>query len=122
NRASMRLGIHACVRFLALEQEHDLSFVGDRKGRLHRASTPEAMVDYRDIHDLLNELGIASQLLTPEQVRTAEPGMTGDGPLYGAISYDTDGTGDCHLFSRALAQVCEQQGATFHYEIGRAHV
>ena len=43
--------------------------------------------------------------------------MTGDGPLYGAISYDTDGTGDCHLFSRALAQVCEQHGASFHYGV-----
>ncbi|MEC9084620.1 MAG: D-amino acid dehydrogenase [Pseudomonadota bacterium] len=116
-RAMLRLGVHSRERFLALEQEHDLNFDGDHKGLLHLASSPEAMDGYREIHDLLNELGIASQLLTPEQVRATEPGMTGDGPLYGAISYDTDGTGDCHLFSRALAQVCEQQGASFHYGV-----
>lgn len=116
-RAMLRLGIHSRERFLALEQEHDLAFDGDHKGLLHLASTPEAMEEYREIHGLLGELGIASRLLTAEQVREAEPGMTGDGPLFGAISYDTDGTGDCHLFSRELARVCEGLGVSFHYGV-----
>lgn len=116
-RAMLRLGMHSRERFLALEQEHDLAFDGQHRGLLHLASKPEAMDDYRAIHELLNDMGIASRLLTPAQVREAEPGMTGDGPLYGAISYDTDGTGDCHLFSRSLASVCEQLGANFRYDV-----
>lgn len=116
-RAMLRLGMHSRKRFLALEQEHDLAFDGQHRGLLHLASKPEAMDDYRAIHELLNDMGIASRLLTPTQVRETEPGMTGDGPLYGAISYDTDGTGDCHLFSRSLASVCEQLGANFRYEV-----
>ena len=116
-RAMLRLGMHSRERFLALEQEHDLAFDGQHRGLLHLASKPEAMDDYRAIHELLNDMGIASRLLTPVQVRETEPGMTGDGPLYGAISYDTDGTGDCHLFSRSLASVCEQLGANFRYEV-----
>ena len=116
-RAMLRLGIHSRERFLALEQEHDLQFDGAHKGLLHLASTPEAMEDYRELHQLLTEMGIKARLLTPEQVREAEPGMTGSGPLYGALSYDTDGTGDCHLFSRELARVCEDLGVTFRYQV-----
>jgi len=116
-RAMLRLAMHSRERFLALEQEHDLAFDGQHRGLLHLASKPEVMNDYRATHELLNDMGIASRLLTPEQVRAAEPGMIGDGPLYGAISYDTDGTGDCHLFSRSLASVCEQLGANFRYEV-----
>lgn len=116
-RAMLRLGIHSRERFLALEQEHDLNFDGNHKGLLHLASTPDAMDGYRELHHLLGEMGIQSRLLTPEQVKEAEPGMTGSGPLYGAISYDTDGTGDSHLFSQELARVCENLGVTFRYEV-----
>ncbi|MBY6033716.1 D-amino acid dehydrogenase [Marinobacter daepoensis] len=116
-RAMLRLGVHSRERFLALEQEHKLQFDGEHKGLLHLASTPEAMAECREMHELLNELGIASRLLGPEQVREAEPGMTGNGPLCGGLSYDTDGTGDCHLFSRELAQACEDLGASFLYGV-----
>ena len=116
-RAMLRLGVYSRERFLALEQEHSLAFDGEHKGLLHLASSPEAMDDYRQLYRLLNEMGIAASLLTPQQVRETEPGMTGDGPLHGAIRYDTDGTGDCHLFSQALAGVCEQMGASFCYGV-----
>lgn len=116
-RAMLRLGIHSRARFLALEDELDLAFDGDHRGLLHLASTPEALAGYRATHDLLNELNIPSRLLTPEQVREAEPGMVGNGPLYGALSYDTDGTGDCHLFSRALAKACETRGVKVRYNM-----
>ena len=116
-RAMLRLGIHSRERFMALERELDLSFDGDHQGLLHLASTPEALEGYRTTHELLNELGIPSRLLTPEQVRDAEPGMVGNGPLYGALSYDTDGTGDCHKFSRELAKVCEAKGIVVRYNV-----
>lgn len=121
-RAMLRLGIHSRERFLALEQELDLRFDGDHKGLLQLASTPDALEGYRQTHQLLKELGIASRLLTPEQVREAEPGMTGNGPLYGALSYDTDGTGDCHLFSRELAGACEARGVSICYNTETLHL
>lgn len=116
-RAMLRLGVHSRDRFLKLEKELDLAFDGAHKGLLHLASTPEAMDGYREVHQLLEEMGIASRLLTPEQAREAEPGMVGPGPLYGALSFDTDGTGDCHLFARALAAECEKQGVSFRFNV-----
>ena len=102
-RAMLRLGMHSRARFLALEEELELAFDQAHRGVLHLASTPEALQEYRRIQALLAEVGVPSRLLTPAQVREAEPGMVGDGPLYGGLSYDTDGTGDCHRFSQALA-------------------
>ena len=116
-RAMLRLGIHSRERFLALEQALALDFDGGHRGLLHLASAPEALVGYHEIHWLLQELGIASRLLTPDEVREVEPGMLGDGPLCGALSYDSDGTGDCHLFTRALAEACARQGVTFRYQV-----
>ena len=116
-RAMLRLGMHSRQRFLALEQELDLAFDSAHRGLLHLASTPEALEGYRAIHRLLSEMGVASRVLTPDQVREVEPGMSTSGPLYGALSYDTDGTGDCHLFSRELARVCESKGVCFRYQV-----
>ena len=121
-RAMLRLGIHSRERFAVLEQELDLHFDGGHRGLLHLASTPEALEGYRQTQKLLNELGIASRLLTPAQAREAEPGMTGNGPLYGAMSYDTDGTGDCHLFSRELARACESKDVSFRYNTETTHL
>jgi len=121
-RAMLRLGMHSRERFLALEQELDLAFDGAHKGLLHLASTPEALEGYRAIHRLLSEMGVASRVLTPDQVREAEPGMSTSGPLYGALSYDTDGTGDCHLFSRELARACESRGVSFRYQVEAEHL
>lgn len=114
-RAMLRLGMYSRTCFDDIERELKLDFDGDHAGLLHLASTPAAMAEYRETAKVLRELGIAYQLLTPEQVRESEPGMTGPGPLYGALKYDTDGTGDCHLFSQALAAACEAGGVTFLY-------
>lgn len=116
-RAMLRLGMHSRERFLALEEELNLAFDGAHRGLLHLASTPQALEGYQATHELLSELGIASRLLTPAQVREVEPGMEGNGPLCGALSYETDGTGDCHLFSRAMADACEARGVTVRYNV-----
>ncbi|KAA1171444.1 FAD-dependent oxidoreductase [Marinobacter salinexigens] len=116
-RAMVRLGIHSRERFGVLQDELSLSFDGQEKGVLHLASTPEAMTGYRTIRQMLAELGVSASLLTPDQVRELEPGMVGDGPLCGAIRYDTDATGDCHLFSGALAESCAKAGVTFRYHV-----
>ncbi len=116
-RAMLRLGKHSRVRFHSLEDELNLTFDGGHRGLLHLASSPEALDGYHQTQGLLAELGIAARVLTPEQVREVEPGMVGEGPLYGALSYDTDGTGDCQLFTQALARACEERGVKILYQV-----
>ncbi|WP_166256926.1 D-amino acid dehydrogenase [Marinobacter salicampi] len=115
-RAMLRLAMHSRETFLALENELSLAFDGEHDGLLQLASTAQAMADYRATYDLLQEMGVPCRLLSVDQVREAEPGMTGAGPLHGAISYDTDGTGDCQLFTQALARACEARGVAFRFD------
>ena len=112
-RAMVRLGMHSRTRFEALEQDRTLNFDGGHRGLLHLASTPEAMDGYRKTQALLRELGIPSRLLDSVEARNSEPALSGASPLCGALSYDTDGTGDCHLFSKALAELCKERGVEF---------
>ncbi|MDI9244029.1 D-amino acid dehydrogenase [Marinobacter sp. CHS3-4] len=125
-RAMVRLGMHSRTRFEALEADCSLNFDGGHRGLLHLASTPEAMEGYRKTQSLLNELGIPSRLLDSVEARESEPALSGASPLFGALSYDTDGTGDCHMFSQSLAAVCKERGVEFrchseaHHLIGDA--
>ena len=116
-RAMLRLAMHSRERFLALEDELELKFDGAHNGLLHLASTPEVLDGYRDLQRLLSSMNIPARILNPAEVEQQEPGMAGNGPLYGALSYDTDGTGDCHLFSRELARACEEKGVVFRYDV-----
>lgn len=115
-RAMLQMGVFSRQRFAELERDLDLAFDGGTGGLLQLASSPAMMAEYRDLSPLLTEFGVAHRLLGPIEVRELEPGMTGDGPLHGGIQFETDGTGDCHLFSQALAAACEEQGVTFLYQ------
>lgn len=116
-RAMLRLAMHSRERFLALESELALQFDGAHNGLLHLASTPEALNGYRDIQRFLSSMDVPARILNSAEVQQQEPGMHTGGPLYGALSYDTDGTGDCHLFSRELARACEEKGVVFRYQV-----
>lgn len=115
-RAMLRLGIHSRTCFLALQDRLNLAFDGKHDGLISLASTASAMTEYRQTSVLLTELGIDHKLLDSEEIREAEPGMTGHGPLHGGLQYRSDGTGDIHLFTRALADVCADAGVSFRYQ------
>lgn len=115
-RAMLRMGMFSRRCFEALEQELSLTFDGGHRGLLQLASSPAMMAEYRATAEVLDELAIPYRLLGPGEVRELEPGMVGDGPLHGAIRYETDGTGDCHLFSQALAQACRERGVRFLFQ------
>lgn len=38
------------------------------------------------------------------------------GKIYGGLHGPTDETGDCHMFTNALAEICRQRGVEFRYE------
>ncbi len=114
-RAMLRLGAYSRECFMALEEELALPFDGGHLGLINLASDAPTFDKLRATADLLAELGIPHNWLTPEQVRQIEPGLTGDAPLYGALQAAGDGTGDCHRFTLSLADACEKLGVEFLY-------
>lgn len=116
-RAMLRLAMHSRERFLAVENELNLQFNGAHKGLLHLASSPDTLNTYRQTQRLLAGMNIPARILNAAEVQQQEPALQGGGRLYGALSFDTDGTGDCHLFSGALAHACEEKGVVFRYNV-----
>ncbi len=65
---------------------------------------------------VLDDLGIAWELLDPAGIARVEPGLdvTGAG-LAGALRLPGDQTGDCHLFTGALSQRAGAGGVDFRF-------
>ncbi len=65
---------------------------------------------------ILDELGIAYQLLDGQGIARVEPGIDVTGAaLAGALRLPGDQTGDCHLFTRRLAQLAQAAGVDFRH-------
>lgn len=63
---------------------------------------------------VLSDGGLTLQTLTPDEVIRREPALApARSSLAGAIFCPSDESGDAHLFSRQLAQRCEQLGVQF---------
>ena len=69
----------------------------------------------RDI-DVLKELGVAYELLSKDELKTAEPALAyASVPLAGGLRLPSDETGDCHLFTTKLAELTQNLGVEFIY-------
>lgn len=113
--AMLQLAAYSRQCFLDLERDLALDFDGEHQGLIKLASSAATLTELEDTATLLDQVGIPFQWLDAAQVRRQEPGMTGDAPLRGGLRLTSDGTGDCHRFTRALAAVCEDIGVGFHY-------
>ncbi|KAF1021749.1 MAG: D-amino acid dehydrogenase 1 [Paracidovorax wautersii] len=69
----------------------------------------------RDIA-VLKECGVPHELLTPEQLASVEPALAhAKDRLTGGLRLPNDETGDCHLFTNALAKLAADLGVDFRF-------
>lgn len=124
NETSYRLNKERMVRvseysremFRRLEEETGLAFEGRHQGTLqifrHDSEVQAAEKDMK----VLDEYNVPYRLLTPQQSLQYEPALAGVvDKLSAALYLPNDGTGDCHMFTRNLAQLCEQKGVRFAF-------
>ena len=63
---------------------------------------------------VLQECGVPFELLDAQGVVAVEPALkSASAPICGGLRLPNDETGDCHLFTRRLAQLAATQGMTF---------
>ncbi|GAA0509439.1 D-amino acid dehydrogenase [Pigmentiphaga sp. GD03639] len=69
----------------------------------------------RDIA-VLEQCGVPFELLGRDELARVEPGLAvSAGKLAGGLRLPKDETGDCHLFTRALADIARTLGVDFRY-------
>ena len=101
----MRLSSYSRDVLRQLRADTGLSYEERQGGTLQLFRT-QAQLDaaQKDI-DVLRDCGVPFELLRREQLTGAEPGLADALPrLAGGLRLPDDETGDCHLFTRQLAQ------------------
>jgi D-amino-acid dehydrogenase len=100
-----------------LRQDTGIAYEERTGGTLQLFRT-QAQVDAaeRDIA-VLEECGVPYELLTPDELAGAEPALAqAKNRLAGGLRLPKDETGDCHLFTRALAQLATGLGVQFRFD------
>ncbi|MFG1496824.1 D-amino acid dehydrogenase [Saccharospirillum sp. HFRX-1] len=117
--AMLRLAEHSRQCFLALQEELGaaLAFDGDHRGLIELASSVKERERLGADTTLLERLGIDYELLDAAGVRRYEPALNNDAPLAGGLRLVSDGTGDCHQFTQALAAQAAVAGVRFRYGV-----
>jgi D-amino-acid dehydrogenase len=65
---------------------------------------------------VLEETGVPYELLSREQLVSAEPGLA-QNKLVGGLRLPNDETGDCQLFTTRLTAMAEELGVKFRYGV-----
>jgi D-amino-acid dehydrogenase len=104
-----------CLR--ELRAQTGVNYEHRTKGTLQLFRT-QAQLDavQRDVA-VLQECGVPFELLDRHQLATVEPALARNAQqLAGGLRLPNDETGDCHLFTRGLAEVARGLGVNFRFE------
>lgn len=95
-------------------KETGVAYDRNQTGIMYWYRSPTTLKIAEEKSKLLQAMGLQVDLLTPEQVVAADPGLRpARDQIAGALYTPTDESGDCKLFTRALARKCEALGADF---------
>ena len=103
-----------CLR--TLRQDTGIHYENRAKGTL-QLFRKEAQLEavHRDIK-VLEECGVAHRLLNADELEQVEPALKfSQGKLVGGLHLPNDETGDCYLFTNALAKTAQEMGVEFQF-------
>ena len=111
---SVRLAIAAREHLSEWAQREDINFDLETRGILHIYQDKHGYDHATRVNALLEKGGLKRQAVTPEEMKSIEPALSGD--LYGGYFTPSDSTGDIHKYTRGLADACLRMGAKFVYD------
>ena len=110
-----RLAVYSNALMALLREHHGLDYEQTRGLlQLFRSQAERAMA--QPLLTLLDESGIAHQLLDPDQARLVEPALAYHTPLNSALHIPDDEAGNCPLFTRQLRMIAQDMGVVFHFD------
>ena len=117
NKSSMQRIAHYSRHCLSeLRLKTGIRFDEADKGVLQVFQTEEEAEGGRRSAKVLMELGIAHRFVETPEIMRLEPALKqADASFAGGLHLPEDGTGDSHLFTRALADLLIARGCRFHF-------
>lgn len=112
----LRLSNYSRVCLQDLRARTGIEYDGKSAGTLQLFRTQKQLEQaQRDIR-VLNECGIEYELLDREGVCLAEPALAhAQTPISGGLRLPADETGDCYLFTNALAKIAKDLGVNWRF-------
>jgi D-amino-acid dehydrogenase len=99
----------------ALRAEIGIRYAGRQKGLIVAFREAAQAEGYRRDLAVLDELGVPHRSLGRDELLAREPNLDPASGLIGGVLLETDQTGDCFLFTQALAAACAARGVDFRY-------
>lgn len=114
----VRLAEYSREAMIALRAETGIAYDGREQGTLQLFRTQKQLDHVGDDTDVLSQYGVPFEVLDPAGCVAAEPGLSAANvPFVGGLRLPNDDTGDCQMFTAALAQSCARMGVTFEYGV-----
>ncbi|MEZ2623114.1 D-amino acid dehydrogenase [Paenalcaligenes hominis] len=99
-----------------LREDTHIQYEARQKGTLQLFRTDEQMAASEADMRVLQEMGVAFQLLGRDQLSSAEPALElVKEKFVGGLRSPDDETGDCRLFTLALTKMAEELGVEFRF-------
>ncbi len=112
----VRIAEYSRDLFEALRAETNIQYEGRQQGTLQVFRTQKQIDALAKDISVLEECGVPFQVLDARGCAEYEPALAEvQHKLTGGLRLPHDETGDCHLFTRNLAQMCADNGVVFHY-------
>lgn len=106
-----------------LRAETGIAYDHREKGTLQLFRTRKQLDHVGDDTRVLDAYGVPYEVLDPAGCIAAEPALGRvSGMFVGGLRLPGDETGDAHLFTKALASICEGLGVTFRYGVSIARL
>ena len=108
-----RLAIAAREHLFGWAASEGIDFDLKQKGILHIYRDRAGFEHAGKVSQLLAKGGLERRAVTPQEMRSIEPTLSGT--FYGGYFTESDSTGDIHKFTSGLAAACEQLGVQCRY-------
>ncbi len=111
-KAACALAVHSLERMDAICNDQKIEFESG-SGQLDLCASEADLESHRPKLAVLKELGVTHQILTAEEARALEPGMSSAVAIQSAVLFPDDRIGNCRQFSQLLKERAAQLGARF---------
>ncbi|MEN8273346.1 D-amino acid dehydrogenase [Acinetobacter seifertii] len=110
---TVRLALLARKRLFKVAEKEQLQFDLEKRGILHMYHSKADYDVAKQVNDVLNKGTLERYSVSPEEMKTIEPSLTGD--YFGGYYTPSDATGDIHKYSTALAEKTKQYGVQYKF-------
>ena len=110
---TVHLALLARKRLFEVAEKEQLQFDLEKRGILHMYHSKADYDVAKQVNDVLNKGTLERYSVSPEEMKTIEPSLTGD--YFGGYYTPSDATGDIHKYSTALAEKTKQYGVQYKF-------